>query len=88
LTAACAATLFLIPTMATDELKVTTRFTTRSSALARTFAPIVQRETIRSWVELVLLPLTPFMFPTIVMSDAYRDLHRATLLEARRQKIF
>lgn len=77
-------TFGVIPSYANDEIVVKTTFKDKNGSV---IGEVAKKEDVSMWIHLILLPATPFAFPTSVVNDVHYDLHRATLLEARKKGI-
>lgn len=70
-------TFGVIPSYANDEFIVNTTFKDRNGNV---LASISKQEDVSQWIQILLLPVTPFAFPTSQVNGALYDIHRSTLL--------
>jgi len=73
-------TLYLVPSIGTDELTVRTTLKDRGG---NTLGTCEKSETITTWVQVLLVFATPFHHPGSVYEETLRDLNRSTIMELR-----
>ena len=71
-------TFGVIPSYANDEFIVETTFRdSNGNVLGR----VDKKEDVSTWIQILLLPITPFAFPVAAIESAQYDIHRATLID-------
>lgn len=74
--------LGIIPAYGNDEFIIKTTFKdSQGNVLGR----VSKQEDLSYWIQILLLPVMPFAFPSSVTHEALYDIHRATLLEAHQK---
>lgn len=81
----CGLTMFVIPAKASDEFVIRTVYKDRQGNV---LADITRKENVDMWMQILLLPATPFAFPVAKVGGALYDVNRATLLEAKKKSVF
>ena len=73
------ATFLVVPAYANDVFIVKTTFKDHDG---KVLAEVEKKENVFTWFQIIMLPLTPFAFPTVKAKSAQYDICRATLLAA------
>jgi hypothetical protein len=72
----------LLPSRERDQLRIRTIFRNREGGIVGAFR---SEETVTTWFQVLLLPLTPFLSRNRVVNRTIRDLSTATTVQARRR---